>query len=144
MKNTQAKQTRIISMVVAVMMLLASLAMLSGCGKAKTLEDYVNAEKDAKSQLEQLEKSISNSTMDVNLEIKENTMTMTLKMKEKLSKDMVATYKKTFEDSFAKSDSNPISSMVQQLQKESGIKDASMKVLVLNGDDSEIFSHEYK
>ena len=34
--------------------------------------------------------------------------------------------------------------MVQQLQKESGIKDASMKVLVLNGDDLEIFSHEYK
>ena len=131
-------------MIVAVIMLLASVAMLSGCGKAKTLEDYVNGEKDAKSQLEEVEKASSNSMMDVKIDIKENTITMTIKMKETLSKDMMEIYKKSFAESYGKKENNPISPIITQLQKDSGIEDATMKLLILNGDDTEIFSQEYK
>ncbi len=137
------KSRKIISVVLIALMAVTSALAFTSCKakekKPETLEEYVEQTEDAKEELDDIGESMSNDMLDGNVEVKGNDLIFTMKFKEtydesyfdamrEAMEDKVDEYKSTFNDA------------ISDIEKGSGIDDVGLRLIVLNGDDAEIYS----
>lgn len=128
--------------------LLLSLALtvmmaFTACGGPSTIEEYMNENQDQAQKVEDELAAASTDGMKVSIDYKENAMIFTLKTDETYSADEVKVIKKAFEDQ-VDSLASQFETTLSDLEEDSGIEDASVELTVVNGDDSEIFTHVFK
>lgn len=136
-----------ISKFFAVSMILAmtlSIAVLStSCGGTKTLENYVDSNKDVKQQLVDVGAQTSTDQLKSEVLVKENTLTYKFTYTDTYTKQqadqMVAFFEKSME-----SVSSVYEGVRDDLSKQSEIEDVVVKITYLNGDGSEIYSTTFE
>ena len=110
--------------------------MFAGCGGPSTLEEFVNSNEEAKSQIDSL------STSGMTVDITDNTLTYTY------------TYPQTFDDATAglmatelesamDSMESTFESIGDTLEEESGIDGITVRVIYEDSAGTELFSEDY-
>lgn len=131
---------KIFALVMTLTMVVSAAMLFTSCGTT-TLEDYMNSDAEAKQALE--EASSSNAAGNMTVSVKENTVYYNFKLTEKVDKD-VAKQMNTYFESYMKTVSSTFEEIAAQLEKDSGVKGVTVKVTFLNGDDSELYSADFK
>ena len=139
----EMKSKRIVSVVLICVMMVTSFAALTSCKKKeekpKTLEEFVEKSDSAKEELSQISDSMSNDLMDGTMEVVGDDIIIKLTFKEtydekyfdemsKAMEEKLDDYKETFNDALS------------EIEKNSGIEDIGLKMVVLNGDGQDIYS----
>ncbi|MGF6376256.1 major membrane immunogen (membrane-anchored lipoprotein) [Clostridiales Family XIII bacterium PM5-7] len=135
------RTSKLFAVAMTLVMVLSIASLITSCG-AKTLEDYVNSDKDVKAQLDNTNEQFSTDEMGANIEIKENTLTYTFKYTETYNDEQLEVMKEYFEKTM-ESVATTFDAIRDSLAEESKIEDVVVKVRYLNGDDAEIFAAEY-
>lgn len=136
---------RLVSVMLAVLMVASAAVVLSSCGKKEkapeTLEEYVKTSESATEELGKISDSIENELIDGTMAVEGNTIIITLKYKE--------TYDQQYFDSMKEAMEGKVDDMkssfedtIADLEKQSGIDNIGLKLIVQNGDGSEIFSSD--
>ncbi len=125
------------SKVLAVVLMIALAFTFASCGK-KTLETYVNDNDEVKQEIENVGKGTG-----LDLTIKDNTVTYTYKYDVTYKDDQVKVMKESLKTAIQNSEST-FQSIISQLEKETEIDGISVVVEYINGDDSVIYSQEFK
>lgn len=136
---------RLVSVMLAVLMVASAAVVLSSCGKKEkapeTLEEYVKTSESATEELGKISDSIENELLDGTMAVEGNTIIITLKYKE--------TYDQQYFDSMKEAMEGKVDDMkssfedtIADLEKQSGIDNIGLKLIVQNGDGSEIFSSD--
>ena len=137
------KSRRIISLVLIVSLLITSVAALSSCKKKeeepKTLEDYVERSESAQEELNQISDSMSNDLMDGKMDVSGDDIIITLTFKKTYEEKYFDDMKKAMEEKLDDYKST-FNDALSDIEKNSGIEDAGLKLIVLNGDGQEIYS----
>ena len=137
------KSRKIVSLVLIAVLMVSSVVAMKSCKKKeeapKTLQEYVERSESAQEELSQIGDSMSNELLDGKVEVVDDDiifkMTFKQTYEEKYFDDMkkamegkVDEYKETFNDALS------------DIEKNSGIEDVGLKMIVLNGDGQEIYS----
>ena len=136
---------RLVSVMLAVLMVASAAVVLSSCGKKEkapeTLEEYVKTSESATEELGKISDSIENELLDGTMAVEGNTIIITLKYKE--------TYDQQYFDSMKEAMEGKVDDMkssfedtIADLEKQSGIDNIGLNLIVQNGDGSEIFSSD--
>lgn len=125
------------------MLAIMVISLLAGCAsKPKTLEEYIEKDEDAKAELDQIAKSMSSDQSEGSIDVKENTVTITLTLKETYESDYLEAIKKSFENA-VEANKSVLADQIASLEDKAEIDDASMVVLIKNGDGTEIVKKEF-
>ncbi len=128
------------SKLVAVLFTFLLTLSLAGCGGAQTLESYVN---DNKAVQEEIQKSaISNSSYELQINIKENTLIYNFKYKTVLDEELAKQASDTFKANDGTLDAT-MKNVAKQLEEETEIEGITVKVVYLNGDGKELYTGTY-
>lgn len=122
----------------ATVLLLA--VTLTACGGTKTLESYVNSNKDIKQEIEKA--AVSDSTYQVDIDIKENTLIYTFKYKTTLNEDLSKQAASYFKSNDATLDS-AMKKVAKTLEDETKIEGIQVEVNYLNGNNQELYKATY-
>lgn len=125
------------SKVLAIVLMIALAFTFASCGK-KTLETYVNDNDKVKQEIENVGKGTG-----LDLTIKDNTVTYTYKYDVTYKDDQVKVMKESLKTAIKSSEST-FQSIISQLEKETEIDGISVVIEYINGDDSVIYSQEFK
>lgn len=134
---------KIVSLILIAVLVITAAAAVTSCKKEEkapeTLEEYVEQSDSAKEELNEISNSMSNDLLDGTMEVKGNDMIITLKYKETYDESYFDAMKKAMEDKLDEYRST-FSDALSNLEKESGIENVGLKMVVLNGDGAEIYS----
>ncbi|MBR3146770.1 MAG: DUF4854 domain-containing protein [Eubacterium sp.] len=133
---------KIVSLILIAVLTVTSIAAVTSCKKEEkapeTLEEYIEQSESAKEELKEISDSMSNDLLDGTIEVQGNDMIMTLKYKETYEESYFSDMKKAMEDKLDEYRSS-FSDALSNVEKESGISDIGLKLVVLNGDGAEIY-----
>ena len=133
---------KIVSLILIAVLTVTSIAAVTSCKKEEkapeTLEEYIEQSDSAKEELKEISDSMSNDLLDGTIEVQGNDMIMTLKYKETYEESYFSDMKKAMEDKLDEYRSS-FSDALSNVEKESGISDIGLKLVVLNGDGAEIY-----
>ncbi|MDO4545636.1 MAG: DUF4854 domain-containing protein [Bacillota bacterium] len=133
--------SKTLTMSLVIAMLLAVLMAFSGCGgQPANLEEYIEGNAEAQEQIEKAQETAENSGLELTIE--ENTILYTHQYPTTYEPDVAAAMSAQLEESFASFESM-FTSLSDQMKEETGIDDIVVRVLVLNGDGSEMYSVDY-
>lgn len=128
--------------------LLIAIAMLvafASCGEqeTQTIESFMVANPEVAADIDAKLGELPYKGMTVSIEYKDDNCTLTYKFDETYDKNKVKQRAKAFEDNANLIDKQSID-LLDTIIKGTDFKNPSMTVRFLNGDDTEIWSKEYK
>ena len=123
-------------MIILSLGLVFTMFLTSGCGGPKTLEEYIESDKDAKETID----SMTTDQMKVN--ISGNTLTYTYTYDQTFEGEHLELMKEELEKAMEKQ-SSTFESIGETLEKNSGIDDVEVKVIYKDKQGTEIFSEDY-
>lgn len=124
----------------AALMCVTMLFAFAGCGGPSTLEDYINENTEAKASLESL--SSKNAAGDVTVDVKDNTIIYKFKLGQTVEGEMVKQMKDAL-DQYMKGVESTFENIASTFEEQSEIKGITVRVIYLNGDDSELYSKDF-
>ncbi len=134
---------KIVSILLIAVLAVTSLAAVTSCKKEEkapeTLEEYVEQSDSAKEELREISDSMSNDLLDGTMDVQGDDIVITLKFKETYEESYFEDMKKAMEDKLDEYKST-FSDTLSNIEKESGIDDIGLKMVVLNGDGAEIYN----
>lgn len=123
-------------------LLLATLVVFTGCGGGpETLEEYIDSNDEAKEMIDSYSSSSSDGS-GMSVDVTDNTITYTYKYSQTFDDDVLEQMKTQLESAM-ESSSSSFSSIGDTLEEESGLENIVVRVVYLDGNDTEIFSAEY-
>ena len=135
------KKNRKIVIQLGFMITLMLSVLLSGCGKAESLEDYIQADKNAEQAISSMEESLGENG---SIEIKGNAIIMTYTYSKSYDEDQIAVMRQSLEKSIDEAFSSPATVMLNQLSKESGFDEIALTVRFIDANGTEIYSKTYQ
>lgn len=137
------RTSKIFAIAMTLVMVLAVAALTTSCGGTKTLEDYVNGDKEVSKQLKDSGDQFSTDAMKAEVTVKENTLTYAFTYAETFTKEqtkqMVSLFEKAIEGYTA-----TYEGIRESLEKESKVEGVVVKISYINGDGSEIYTKTFK
>lgn len=123
---------------IAVLLLFAACMMaFSACGSPKTLEEYLEKNKDEKTQIEDYAKK---NNMEIT--VKENTVTFVYKLSSDVSDEYLKIYQNSFKNSFDNYKSQFVT-QVKDLEEETKITGIKFVINVVDKSGKDIYSVTY-
>ena len=137
------RMSKLFAVAMVLVMVLSVAALTTSCGGTKTLEDYVNGDKEVSKQLNDAGEQFSNDAMKAEVIVKENTLTYAYTYTDTYTKEqtkkMVPLFEKALEGYTA-----TYEGIRDNLEKESEIEGVVVKITYYNGDGSEIYTKTYE
>ncbi|MDD5922894.1 MAG: DUF4854 domain-containing protein [Eubacteriales bacterium] len=118
----------------ALLMIVLAAAMLAGCGQPSTLEEAIQQDKDAKSQIEKI---ADENKMDIS--VKKNTVNYTVKLDSEVDDSLVDTYKSALKEAF-KGEEDSMKSSIKDLESETKIDGIKYKIIVQDSTGKEVYT----
>ena len=131
---------KVITLVVAIMLLVTSTLALAGCGGTKTLEEYVNSDSDVQQELSDLESSLGNGG---SITVKENNIELIYKYDQTFDEATATAMKPQLEQAMNSMESE-FQGMIDDLKEDSGIEDVSMTIVYQDANGTELYSNTYQ
>ena len=131
---------KVITLVAAIMLLVASTLALAGCGGTKTLEEYVNSDSDVQQELSDLESSLGNGG---SITVKENNIELIYKYDQTFDEATATAMKPQLEQAMNSMESQ-FQGMIDDLKEDSGIDDVSMTIVYQDANGTELYSNTYQ
>lgn len=135
------KKNRKIVIQLGFMITLMLSVLLSGCGKAESLEDYIQADKNAEQAISSMEESLGENG---SIEIKDNTIIMTYAYPAAYDEDQAAAVSQSLEKGIDETFSSSATAMLNQLSKESGFNEITLTVRFIDANGTELFGKTYQ
>ena len=136
---------KIIAVLLAVLMMVSAAAVMTSCGKKEkapeNLEEYVKTSESATEELGKISDSIENELLDGTMAVEGNNLIITLKYKETYDEQYLDSMKEAMEGKVNELKSS-FDDTIADLEKQSGVDNIGLKLIVQNGDGSEIFSSD--
>lgn len=136
-----SKQNKRIIIHLGFMIMLILSVVLSGCGKAESLEEYIQSDKDAMDSINAMEESLGENG---SIEIKDNTIIMTYAYPAAYDEDQAAAVSQSLEKGIDETFSSSATAMLNQLSKESGFNEITLTVRLIDANGTELFSKTYQ
>ena len=136
-----SKQNKRIIIHLGFMIMLILSVVLSGCGKAESLEEYIQSDKDAMDFINAMEESLGENG---SIEIKDNTIIMTYAYPAAYDEDQAAAVSQSLEKGIDETFSSSATAMLNQLSKESGFDEITLTVRFIDANGTELFSKTYQ
>ena len=126
-------------------MLLLVAAMLAGCGKnaPTTLEEYMDQNPQAKQKIEDQVKQMQDDDLIIKVEYEKNIVKITETMTTTYSKAITKKLKESFDKGKLENDET-LQKLIKQIEDISMIPGIGIQVVINNGDETRIWSKEYK
>lgn len=137
------RKIKIISAVLAVIMLAGCMSVLASCGadkeeeQPKTLEEYLQASESGMGELQKINESLTNENMEGRIEVKENAITMTMTLTQSIDKKYFDKMEGALDDMIEKQ-SDSFRDAVNSLEEEAEVSGVTMEFVLLNADGTEI------
>lgn len=131
---------KFITCITALLLMAATAIMFVGCGEPLTLEEYVNDNADVQEQLDDTAKNLGDGGK---VTVKENNVEIAYQYDETMKGDTLTEFTSQIKEAMDSLESK-FQDVEDQLKENSGIDDATMTYVYLNGDGSEIYSVTYK
>lgn len=143
--DMKKRTTKALLTTIMLLLTLSVTAFLTGCGGTTTLEDYINGNKDEKTAMdEEIDKAnnmLSQSGMTASIDIKENTITYKYKFDQTFDDTQIDAAKEYMQQYV---DAMSLEDMAKTFEEKSKIEGISIRVVCVDGNETEIFSTEYK
>lgn len=130
----------LIALIMVIAVVAASSVILTGCGGPATLEEFIDSDENAKTELQTIEKSLGEGG---SFTVEGNDITMIYKYSQTFDAQYLPAMKTQIENAM-NSMSSTFENMVTQLEEESKLEGITMTVIYQNGDGTEIFSKTYE